>query len=174
VQHNLFCLYCTVTVLHLYCNYVCIICTLFSLLCESRNAYCKKQNVDGCSCIGWGSCLDQREVRWQDGMRDFIICAVRQTLSGEMGYVSHSVWPWRSAAGRGQRFVLFPQKSRPPLAPHPSVQLVPGILSLWVEVVGWSGCDTDHPPLSVRGVNECNCISSHPVCTGTSYLTGWC
>jgi hypothetical protein len=31
------------------------------------------------------------------------------------------------------------------------------------KVVGWPGCVTDHPPLSIRGL-ECNCTSSHPIC----------
>jgi hypothetical protein len=32
------------------------------------------------------------------------------------------------------------------------------------KVVGWPRYETDRPPLSIRGVNECNCSSSHPIC----------
>jgi len=81
-------------------------------------------------------------------MRDFIICDIRQTLLGEMGYVIRSDRDVLQLAGDRDLF-SSPKTLRPPLAPHPSVQLVPGILSLWVKWLGGQGVTlTTHPCLS--------------------------
>jgi len=93
-------------------------------------------------------------------MRDFVTCDIRE-CRGTSVSLTVVFWSWL-----GKRFVLFSRTLRPPLTPTPSFCTVGSGHSFLVgEVVGWSGCETDHPLLSITWVNECTHTSSHCICS---------
>jgi hypothetical protein len=102
-------------------------------------------------------------------MRDFITCDIRQ-ISGVLGYVTQSDRGILELEGEEVCSLLQNIKTSPDT--HPILCSVGSGHSFLVgEVVGWSGCETDHPPLSIMGVNECTYTSSHPICPLNIHFT---